>query len=197
MSVDDKYACAELVQTWGLYRDQLDWSSLAGTFWPEGFIAVSWYSGPFSAFVEKLQSRGPGAGRAKHFQSPSVVSVVDDRAIAETCVAILVRQGIEGIDVDLTSNARFVDRLEQRGGAWKFIERTGVYEVDRIDPVEPSAAFERMMAAANSSRFPLQYRYMAFRVAAYGGAIANHVYCDGTPELEALRTRYGRWLSGH
>src|SRR5947207_7290675 len=39
--------CAELIQGWGLYRDQGKWPQLLATFVPEGEIAVSWFSGGF------------------------------------------------------------------------------------------------------------------------------------------------------
>ena len=46
MSLEDKHACAELIQAWGLYRDQRRWPELLSTFHPEGEIAVSWFRGP-------------------------------------------------------------------------------------------------------------------------------------------------------
>ena len=52
------------------------------------------------------------------------------------------QRATEGIAADLTSHARFLDRLEKRNGAWKLVERAAVYERDRLDPVEPSAAFK-------------------------------------------------------
>ena len=108
----DKYACAELIQSWGLFRDQGRWAELLETFVPEGVIAVSWFEGPFTEFVERCRIRdAKRAGRSKHFISPSVVHMSRDRALAETSVIILVRQDIEGVAVDLTSNARFLDRL--------------------------------------------------------------------------------------
>jgi len=43
--------------------------------------------------------------------------------MAETNVAILVRQTIEGVAIDLTPHARFLDRLERRRGMWRIVER--------------------------------------------------------------------------
>ena len=51
--VHDKYACAELIQAWGFYRDQGKWPQLLATFVPDGQIAVSWFSGSFREFVER------------------------------------------------------------------------------------------------------------------------------------------------
>jgi hypothetical protein len=194
VSTDDKYACAEVVQSWGLFRDQNRWDELLETFTPDGTIAVSWFRGSFPDFVEQCRLRSVRSSRAKHLLTPSVVRVAGDRALAETSVVILVRQDIKSVAVDLTSHARFLDRLEKRG-VWKIAERATVYERDRLDPVEPSANFAEMMHRANCSQYPPQYRYMAFRVISSGGALATPVYCDGAPETEELRSRYRGWLA--
>jgi len=41
MSLEDKFACAELIQSWGFYRDQRRWDDLLSTFHPDGEIAVA------------------------------------------------------------------------------------------------------------------------------------------------------------
>jgi hypothetical protein len=198
VSTDEKYACAELIQSWGLFRDQGRWSDLIETFSPDGTIAVSWFRGLFRDFVERCRTRDAArVGRSKHLLSPSVVHTAGDRALAETSVVILVRQNIEGIAVDLTSNARFLDRLERNSRGWKLIERNGVYEHDRLDPIEPSPTFAELMQRADCAKYPAPYRYMAFRIAAAGAALAEPVLCDGTPETEALRARYAAWLAGN
>ena len=194
MSTDDKYACSELIQSWGMFRDQGQWPELLGTFTPDGIIAVSWFRGSFPEFVDRCRAREAQGGSARHLLSPSVVGVAGERALAETNVVILVRQDIKGIATDLTSHARFLDRLEKRSGAWKLVERAAVYERDRLDPVEPSSKFDELMHNADCARYPAPYRYMAFRIAAAGGALAMPVLCDGLRETDALRARYADWL---
>ena len=56
-----------------------------------------------------------------------------ERALAETNIVILVRQKIGGVLADMTSYARFLDRLERSSGAWLIVERTAIYERDRLD----------------------------------------------------------------
>jgi hypothetical protein len=193
VSTDDKYACAEVIQSWGLFRDQNRWDELLETFTPDGTIAVSWFRGSFLGFVEQCRLRSVRSGRSKHLLTPSVVRVAGDRALAETSVVILVRQEIKGTAVDLTSYARFLDRLERRR-EWKIAERAAVYEHDRLDPVEPSVNFAEMIQRANCTEYPAPYRYMAFRIISSGGALATPVHCDGTPETEELRARYEAWF---
>jgi SnoaL-like domain len=191
MNLADKSACAELIQSWGLYRDQRRWPELLATFHPDGEIAVSWFRGRFTEFVEHCKRSGP----SKHLILPPLLHVAGDRALAETNVVILVRQVIETVDVDMTSRGRFLDRLERRQGNWKILERAAVYESDRLDPVVPSEAFDRMMQAADVTKYPEPYRYMAFRLAAAGRHLAVPVLYDGLPALEQLRERYEAWLN--
>ena len=151
MDVNDKYACAELIQSWGLYRDQGKWPQLIATFVPDGEIAVSWFSGSFREFVDRCRQAFDAGQRSKHQIFPSTVRVTGERALAETNVVILVRQKIAGVLADMTSYARFLDRMERRDGRWAIVERAAIYERDRLDPVEPSEAFARVFAAPDPS----------------------------------------------
>lgn len=197
MSIDDKLACSEVIQRWGLCRDQGRWQELLATFTPDGEISVSWFSGPFPQFVDRCRAAFAAAQRSKHHILPSVVRVAGERAIGETSIVIHVRQDVGGVLADLTSHGRFLDRMERRGGQWAIRERCAIYERDRLDPVEPSAAsFDRLFAAGNFSVYPAQYRYMAARLAAVGRALAPVVYRDGEVETEHLYARYDAWLAG-
>ena len=196
MDSNDKQACAELIQSWGFYRDQGKWPELLATFTPDGQIAVSWFSGSFSEFVERCHKAFDTGQRSKHQIFPSLVRVAGDRALGETNVVILVRQKIEGVLADMTSYARFLDRLERRGGRWAIAERTAIYERDRLDPVEPSEAFGKLFKASDLSIYPEAYRYMAARLVAAGRALAPVVYRDGSPHTAQLYVRYEAWLAG-
>jgi hypothetical protein len=196
MDLNDKYACVELIQAWGFYRDQGKWAELTATFVPEGEIAVSWFSGGFREFVERCRKAFEGGQRSKHQIFPSLVRVAGERALAETNVVILVRQKIEGVLVDMTSYARFLDRLERRSGTWAIRERASIYERDRLDPVEPSEAFNKLFGAADVAAYPEPYRYMAARLIAAGRALAPVVHHDGSADTAQLYARYETWLQG-
>ena len=143
MEFADKFAIAELIQAWGLYRDQGKWKELRGTFTPDGHISVSWFRGPFEQFVERCRAGfGASRGWSRHHLFASTITLDKDRAIAETPVIIRVRQKFGAVEADLTSFSRFLDRVERRGDGWLIAERAAIYERDRLDPVEPSPAFE-------------------------------------------------------
>ncbi len=194
----DKISCAELIQNWGLFRDQGKWKELRATFTPDGHISVSWFRGPFEQFVERCRaSFGIGHSWSRHHLFAPTLTFDGDRAVAETSVIIRVRQPLRGIAVDLTSCSRFLDRLERHGAGWLIAERAAIYERDRLDPVEPSPAFDELFKAANTAQHPEQYRYMAFRLAhAEGRSLAPVIYRDGGPETADLYARYSGWLAG-
>jgi len=197
-SLAAKAACAELIQNWGVFRDQGKWKELRGTFTPDGHISVSWFRGPFEQFVERCRaSHAAGHTWSRHHLFAPTIKLAGDRAVAETSVVIRVRQPFGGIWVDLTSCSRFLDRIERNAGGWRIAERAAIYERDRLDPVEPSAAFDELFAAADTARYPEQYRYMAFRIAhAEGRSLASVIYRDGGPETADLYARFAGWLAG-
>jgi hypothetical protein len=197
MSLEDKLACADVIQAWGLCRDQGKWPELLATFTPDGTITVSWFSGPFPQFVERCKASFDAGQRSKHHILPASVRVAGERAIGETSIVIYVRQAIGGVAVDLTSHARFLDRLERRPGGWAIRERVTIYERDRLDPVEPSEAFAALFRQADYSGYPEQYRYMAARLVAAGRSLAPLIYRDGGPETAELYARYQAWLDHH
>lgn len=198
MEFEDKFAVAELIQSWGVYRDQGKWPELRGTFTPDGHISISWFRGAFEQFVERCKANfAAGHAWSRHHLFAPTIKLGNDRAVAETPVIIRVRQKFGGVDVDLTSCSRFLDRVERRDGSWRIAERAAIYERDRLDPVEPSAEFDALFEAAETAQYPEQYRYMAFRLAhAPGRTLAPIIYRDGGPETADLHTRFSAWLAG-
>ena len=198
MEFEDKFAIAELIHAWGVYRDQGRWQELRSTFTGDGEISISWFRGPFEQFVDRCKaSFAAGQTWSRHHLFTPTVRLNADRAVAETAVIIRVRQKFKEVPVDLTSCSRFLDRIERRAEGWLIAERAAIYERDRLDPVEPSAEFAKLFLAGGAARFPEQYRYMAFRLAhSEGRSLAPVIYRDGGPETAELYARFSAWLEG-
>ncbi|MBI1200965.1 MAG: hypothetical protein GC182_00505 [Rhodopseudomonas sp.] len=198
MELADRLACMDLIQAWALYRDQGRWTELLDTFYPEGRIAVTWFAGPFSEFVARSQKAAQVAltagSSSKHQIGWPILSFAGDRAVAETNVSILGRQTLNGVQVDNISYGRFLDRLEKRGGQWRILERVAIYEKDRLDPVIPGEAFDRLMAESDFSVYPEAYRFLAHRLVSAGRTLASPILCHGSAETETLYRRYQTWL---
>lgn len=194
--IADIVRVTQLVQAWGLYRDQGLWPELASTFTADGAIAVSWFEGSHADFIEACRAtHKPRSPRTKHLIGTPVVRIDGDRAIAETSIQILGRATIAGIAVDNTSHARFIDRIVRDGSDWRIAERRAIYEKDRLDPVIPSAAFDRLMSETDFSALPEPYRYLGFRLMEAGRTLRPDILIDGSPEADAALAAAKAWLA--
>lgn len=91
-------------------------------------------------FIEasKLMAAKRTAGaNMKHVMSGPVIEVDGARAFSRCHVALLARRAVDGHEFDFETQFRFFDLFEKRGGAWRILKRTAVYEKDRMDPVMP------------------------------------------------------------
>ena len=186
----------EVIQRWGLCRDQGRWPELLATFTPDGEISVSWFSGPFPQFVDRCRAAVEAGQRSKHHILPSVVRVAGDRAIGETSIVIHVRQDIGGVPVDMSSHGRFLDRLERATAAGR--SANAARSTSATGSIRSSRR-KRSTGCSETrdfSAYPAQYRYMAARLAAIGRTLAPVVYRDGEAETAELYARYDAWLAG-
>lgn len=175
-------------------RDQGRWQDLLGQFHPDGRIQVSWFRGPFAAFVEasqRLAATSPVA--TKHLIWSPRVTVAGDRAVADTDVAIMLRLALHGQEVDITSCARFHDWFERRAGAWKVLRRVCVYERDRLDPVDDPVSFAKVRDELDLRSHPVAYRHLAGALATLGALVAPQV-CAGSDEERAIFASDQGWL---
>lgn len=187
---------AQLIQTWGLCRDQGRWDDLKATFTCEGTIFVTWFRGRFADFVEaSKRMHVPTSPRVKHLIGLPIIKVQGDRAVAETSIQILGRFAAAGTDVDYTSYARFLDRLVRTQDGWRISDRTAIYEKDRLDAVVPSSGFNDFMSQTDFSAVPEPYRYLGYRLLAAGRPLQDGILCDGSPQAEAEISSAELWLS--
>jgi len=80
-------------------------------------------------------------------------------------------------------------------GRWRIWERTGIYEKDRMDPVQPSLHFWLIYRFARFSRFPAEYRHLAFGVKRQGLKLAERVVMAHSREEVALKAEAATWLA--
>lgn len=192
---DDRAAIAALVNAWAFHRDQQSWDALHETFHEDGTISISWFDGSHADFVDASQAMAAGGGATvKHHLGVPMVRVRGDRALSEVNVTIMVRVRTPIGEVDSTSYARFVDRVERRSGVWKVWQRTAIYEKDLATAVDrptlPEAFFEGL------DRFPAEVRFLAASLERGGRTLSEHLVRDKSPEMQALYAEGEAWLSG-
>jgi ketosteroid isomerase-like protein len=157
----DKAAIREAVENWALYRDTGRWDALLRLYTPDAIVHTTWFVGSAREFVERgKQAAARGGSRGQHFVGAISVEVAGDRAIAETRAMLLVRAPLQGVEVDVTCYCRFYDWFVRMDGGWRIKMRGGIYEKDRIDPVDPSQRIT--LDPAVLARFPYGYRHVAY-----------------------------------
>ena len=190
----DRVAIAQVAAEWGLCRDNERWDRLRELYAADGVMRTTWFAGPARDFVDLSIAAARRGGRARHFIGATASAVQGDRAVADTCMAIMVRAPVAGMLVDVTCQGRFHDRMVREGGAWRIKLRVPVYDRDRLDPVTPGDAVP--IDPAVLARFPTGYRHLAYVQSLAGGAVPPGLPTAGSPEETALCAESHAWLAG-
>ncbi len=195
----DEQAIADLVMRWGQARDSDDWETLAACFHDDATIHISWMSGAVSDFLAGSQAsagrRKPGA-HVKHVFAGPWARVNGDRAFCRCNVNLFARATIDGHEFDFQSWFRFFDRLEKRDGVWRIVERTGVYEKDRMDAVDPSAVPLSYFADMDLSAYKPEVRHLCYRQSKTGVPSMPDMITVYSPEEAVLKQACEKWLAG-
>jgi hypothetical protein len=157
-------------------------------------MATTWTVASADDFVRQcadMRENSPFKGQ--HFASPSVIRIKGDRAIADTRQILFVRVTIDGVEVDVTCLGRAHDRFQRLPEGWRILERVGVYERDRIDPVTPGG--ELLIKAPQLARFPQGYRYLGYAQERAGGNARTDLATAGSPEHERIVAASAEWLA--
>ncbi|MBX3488563.1 nuclear transport factor 2 family protein [Parvibaculum sp.] len=193
---DARTEIADLVNNWALFRDQEKWDALSGTFHEGGTISLSWFDGPHEGFIAaSRQLAARGGALLKHHIGVPRIRISGDRALSEVNVTIMVRAKTPAGEVDTTSYARFIDRIEKRDGTWRIVKRVAVYEKDRADPVDraslPDGFFDGL------EKFPAELKFLAASLDKAGIPLSPATVLDKSPELAALHAEGDAWLAGN
>ncbi len=185
-------AIRRLVDAWGFARDGREWDMLADTFQPDGTITVSWYSGPFSGFVEICRTR-QNAAFSKHMMGGSRVELRDRRALAETDVLLFMRGPVDGIEMIGQTNMRFLDRIERReDDVWRILDRVALYDHDMILPAVPGEA--PLIGKEELEGDAPGHRFLAWRLRRNGRTVPPDLFGLGSAREAELRQQRAAWL---
>ena len=121
------------------------------------------------------------------------ITVHGERAIAQTKMTIMQRGVVHDVLCDVTCTGRFYDFLERRAGRWAKVLRQPIYEKDRIDPVDPAAAFT--LDPSLLAAFPEGYRHLAYQQIQLGFAVKRDMPGLRGAEVERLYARGAAWLA--
>jgi hypothetical protein len=185
----DRAAIRDAVTNWALWRDSGRFEQLRTLYTPDAIVHTTWFVGAATEFIERSSK---GGGRAQHFLGAIAVELNGERAIAEARAMLLIRAALQGVEVDVTCYLRFYDWFVRHAGSWRIQRRDGIYEKDRLDPVDPSITLS--LDPAELARYPEGYRHVAYVQASGGARITPNLPTPRSPELARLYEEGNRWL---
>ncbi len=128
----DVSAITQLVLSERESRDMGWWTRMRACFHPDARIRISWIDGDADAFVRGSIDMAARGMKAKHRVGPPVVRVNGDRGVASFPAIIDIPAVLSGVEVMLSSHARFLFRVEKRGGGWKIAFFDSIYMRDEL-----------------------------------------------------------------
>jgi hypothetical protein len=192
--VNDKLQITEVVQNWALWRDAGDWERFRTVWHDDGWMTATWFQGPAEKFIEVSKAGFDKGVSILHFLGGSSVDVQGNRAVAQTKMTISQRGQVDREMVDVVCTGRFYDFFEKRTQRWAIVRRQPIYEKDRMDPVDPSAALVLEKSLLNS--FPEGYRHLAYLQTKLGFSIKQELPQLKGAAVERLYRHGKAWLAG-
>lgn len=158
--LSDKFHIRETVENWVIFRNSGNWERFR-SLWHEGArFHTTWFRGSVADFIAHARKSFERGVIGAHFLGGSSIEIAGMRAIAQTKKRINSRQTVEGVVCDIVCVGRFYQFFEKRDGRWAIVLHQGIYEKDRIDPVDPVAKLtldQNLLA-----EFPEGYRHFAY-----------------------------------
>lgn len=192
--VADKAHISEVLQNWGLWRDQCDWVRLKTVYAPGATMQTTWFDGAALDFVDATERLSGGPARAQHYIGTPSVAVNGTRAVAQTRITILVRGPLAGVEVDATCYGWFIDRLVNLDGRWLILNRMPVYEKDTLAAVDP--ALRLTLDPERLARHPASYKFMAYMQSLAGATVNTGLPQPDSAEHHQLLADGAAWLAG-
>jgi hypothetical protein len=193
-TLHDELQIRRMIERWAVWRDAGDWERFATVWHPDGVMMATWFQGPFAEFIRVTKEGWAKGVSILHFLGGSAIEIAGERAIAQTKMTISQRGPVEGVPCDIVCTGRFYDFVVRHEGDWKLLHRQPIYEKDRIDPIDPSAAPK--LDAAKLATFPEGYRHLAYIQTGIGYEVKLDMPMLKGPGVEALYRRGARWLGG-
>lgn len=190
----DRLEIRALVENWAVWRDARMWDRFRTVWHPDGRMMATWFQGGFEEFIAVSESGYRRGVRILHFLGGSSIDVAGTRAIAQTKMTISQRAPVDGVICDVVCTGRFFDFIEKRGDRWGLVLRQPIYEKDRLDSVDPSAALK--LDADLLMRFPEGYRHLAYLQTRIGYTVKTDMPGLDGPEVEVLQAAGDAWLAG-
>jgi hypothetical protein len=190
----DRFAIRELIENWAIWRDGLMWDRFRTVWHKDGQMWATWFRGSADEFIEVSKKGYANGVRVFHGLHGTSIDIRGKRATAMTKMTITQRGAVDGEPCDVICSGRFYDFLEKRKGRWGIVLRRLIYEMDRLEPLDPSAKIK--LDRKILERFPVGYRHLAYLQTKGGFNVTADLPGTDGPEVDALYAKGADWLKG-
>ena len=183
---------AQLVLSERESRDLGRWDRMAGCFWPDSYVRITWFQGSGPDFVVGSIDMARRGVLAKHRLGPVLVRRNGDRAVASLSAIIDIPAVLDGVEATLSSHARFIYPAERRDGRWGLMGFEAVYTRDELTTAIAGQAAP--VTPQEVARFRPSYRMLSYLLTRQGYEVNPNLPGDDRPDLaDAVYNRIYGW----
>jgi len=183
---------SQLVLRERLSRDLGLWEQMRDCFHDDSVVRISWINASGPEFVRRSKEMAERNVKASHRLGPILVTLAGDRAIAQLAAIIDIPFTLKGIEVMMSSYARFLFRAERRERVWRLSGFDAIYQRDEIMPLIPGQAVAVDPEVLKS--FRPSYRLLSYCLASGGFPVRNDLAgVDRLDLVDALTREIYGW----
>ncbi|CZR62145.1 related to pathogenicity cluster PEP2 [Phialocephala subalpina] len=173
-----RFCVSELYKGWPVYRDASEWNNYRSLFTDDAYVWTTWSGGLTIDDFIKVSKEGRANGDfIMHRENGTLIdlNLSKSRAVGKLKATITQRFTIEGMQVDIDCDVRFIFFCLKIGNEWKVKYYKSFYEKDKVMPVDGKnvPTFKKELL----EEYPEEYQYLA---------VAQHMI--GHPVLKNLAT---------
>ena len=188
----DITAITQLILTERESRDLGRWDSMRDCFHADSLVRISWFKGNGPDFVTGSKDMARRKVLATHRLGPVLVRLGGERAVASLSGIIDIPAVVQGVEVQLSSQARFLYRAERRDARWRLSGFDAVYQRDAFTTVIPGASLS--ITPEELAPFRPSYRMLSYLLASQGYAVNMDLPGEDRPETaQALYEELYGW----
>lgn len=183
MTAADVSAVTQLVLRERSGRDLGLWEQMRECFHDDSRVRLSWIDASGPEFVRRSQEMAARNVQASHRLGPVMVTMAGARAIAQLSAIIDIPLALQGVEVLLSSHARFLFRAERRRQAWRVAAFDAVYQRDELHCPVPGEMIN--IDRSLLSRYRKSYRLLAYCLELNGFPVRDDLAGGDRPDLVA------------
>ena len=189
----DRTAIADVIQRERATRDAASWDEMALYYHPESLVDVAWFRGTGEEFVRATAKNWRTDAINFHEMGSAIVTINNDRAIAETACTLRGFYKRDGIDVTGSGFVRLLWRAQRLDDRWLIAGLRSVYIRDLLQPCNPNQ--QLTLNEAELSTYRPSYRYLTATLKYLGRNPQHDLPGYDRPEtVAALREAEKLWL---